>query len=329
MSKKRKSSRKKRIGYKQSQRQRAQTSIRKLVGNKKVFTKSDLSKEDPDAVLTIKSGGKWVILGKVSEVANSRSIQRIKQGRISSGKNREQNVKEFSKKLEQALDEDAKELEKVIEKIKSRPEPTTEIYNPQIEKSLSQRVQEYIVEANEKGEQQAVESKYAFIYELQLKHGLDREKQEEINKLFMEANKKLEEIKIEYGITLGTDFQLFKSNTMEQINKKINAAKEVLNSNYLELKAKQYKIDYISDFALLLDEKDAEEFQSAMDLVTDTQFLAILKETGLDYIVYAWDSLIDTFGYEYLWGKVRVIINTIYKVKGIEKRVKGETHGLS
>lgn len=133
------------------------------------------------------------------------------------------------------------------------------------------------------------------------------EKQAEIVDIFNEANETMAAWEEEYGITVGRGFHLYKSDTPESIEKKIDKALEVTEEGYLEKLGMSYKLDFLSNFSMHVTGEDYDKFSAEVLKLDNKDFLRFLKDTKTDFLAYALDSIIDRHGYEQILSEIKYI----------------------
>lgn len=141
------------------------------------------------------------------------------------------------------------------------------------------------------------------------KYGLSEEKQLEIFNKFKEANDIIEKIRQQTSDHIGFPISFNLEIEPERLERRIARANEFLAGNYIERISAEYKEDFKNNFKEHLTSDLYEELSSAIDSLSDIKFLKMLKNTRYDSLAYAIQSIIDEFGYEFLLGEVKAIIN--------------------
>lgn len=152
-----------------------------------------------------------------------------------------------------------------------------------------------------------------FIYDEQVekKFGLNEEAQRKIYDLLKSAN--------EMGILIDemTDgvvapkFSLRLDNIKdyETIMRRVASAETVLRSDYLENLARDYKQDFMYNFRDVIEPDLYEKFRQTIEGIDDMEFLRYLKNNKVEYLAYGFDSVITTYGYEFIEGEINAIIS--------------------
>lgn len=172
-------------------------------------------------------------------------------------------------------------------------------------------------------EKKSTDESFEFSYAARQKHGYTMEQQKEWFDIFKAANKRLEEINDLLGIggkgrpSLGVEFSYNMNIEKELMARRLASAEKVLSDSYIEELAEQYKKDFIENFSQHLAPEDFSALQKAVNSLTDFQFLQLLKNTSLDHLSYALDSVIDTFGYNKILDEVNFIISKIESGQGV------------
>lgn len=141
--------------------------------------------------------------------------------------------------------------------------------------------------------------------------------QANIVNLFIEANNTMVDWEENYGITVGRGFHLYKSDTVESIEKKIDRALEVTGEEYLQKLALSYKLDFISNFANHVQGEDFARFVDGVTKMDNLDFLKLIKDKHIDFLAYALDSIVDRHGFEQILADINYLTDRINeKLKG-------------
>lgn len=301
------------------------------------------SKDDPNAIIYIavpKDKQVGENAKKSIRVSDSRILQQIKSDK----KHRQKLSAEAREKRVQY--NEAKLREKIsdtnLTEIKSSTDmdiTTRLISGKSVSTRLRSAIQELKVEFGDDGLGEATleEPKQAFnkySYKLEQKSKSDRystgtifnrQKQEEIIELFNKANIKLEEHRQKYGIDLGSGFKLYENSTPFSIERKIIAAEQILNDDYVERLANSYKMDAVENFVNHVDREVIRELLDSLIDVDPIEYLRYIKQYDLGYIAHAYDSDLDEAQYQRLDATVKEMIKDLNAMKKISvKEPKNE-----
>lgn len=167
-------------------------------------------------------------------------------------------------------------------------------------------------------------NKYEYSEEVELRTGYDNGYQVYFHQLFEKANKKGEELKEKTENMINVHFSYnLKWLSKKQIDKRVEAAKKVLDPNFENLLIEKYKKDFIDNFSNHLDPVDLFDLTYTVDSIPSEILFKALKVSRLDYLAYALDSVIDREGYEMIMDKVRFIVKEI-KTLSQKKSAKAE-----
>lgn len=220
---------------------------------------------------------------------------------------------------------------KVGDRLPSSMDTTTASYisTEGAHKRWQERMKEYVVKTDANGNPvatRAIDEYNQKIYQESKERAAkddtqivyDEKEQASVVDLFEEANKQMADWEEEYGITVGRGFHLYKSDTLESLEKKVERALEVTNDDYLKRLALSYKLDFISNFANHVQGDDFARFVDAVARMNNLDFLKLIKDKHIDFLAYALDSIIDRHGFEQILSDIR------YLTDRIEANLKGE-----
>lgn len=168
------------------------------------------------------------------------------------------------------------------------------------------------------------------------KHTLDDDTElSRIRKLFDEANKVIMQVKQDTDDKLGNYFSFFKTTTREALERRVNAAMDVLGiekiedidtykmskrektyrvMEYINSEAVQYQNDFVDAFLNHVHGSDRAKLKKAVYSLTPRAFMTLLKQLNQDSLAYSLDSTIEDFGYELVLGHLNLIVSRIRKL---------------
>lgn len=285
------------------------------------------SKNDPNAITYIKVTPSENYGKKSIKIGDSRIIERLPK----------------PEKLKPKLSEKAQENQREYNqnKIKSQIQNSSiksstdlDITTTLIDsKATSQRLADAFAELKEEfNDDKKSKEITAYSYKLESKSKSERystgtiynlEKQLEVMQIFEKANAKLKLYEEQYGIQLGTGFKLYENSTPFSIDRKMVAAQQVLQDDYVTRLANSYKLDAIENFINHVDRDAISDLIKVLPDADPLEFLKYIKKYNLGYISHAYDSDLDEAEYQRLDGVVRSMTKDIEKMNR-EKAVKNE-----
>ncbi len=228
----------------------------------------------------------------------------LKRSGISLQKEHE-NIKEgiISKNLDEATD--------LIMHTPYSGNPSRSIMVEKGEKEWLKKLENYEDTENLK----STDDKFVFNYSVQKTYGYTEQQQKELYNLFKMANERIEELRDLMDADIGKSFSFNMNVPKDVMERRASAALEILQDNYVEKIAKQYKEDFLENYKNHLTDEDFERFSSALESIDDIDFLKLIKQNKLDANAYSLDSVLTAYDYEYIKENIDVTIYLINKSK--------------
>lgn len=161
-----------------------------------------------------------------------------------------------------------------------------------------------------------IDRPFEFSYKLYKDKGYNEEKQREIYELFREANKEVKKLQELTDAMVGQSFSLNLDVPSERLERRIASAEEVLSGNYLNNISIEYKEKFTDEITTHLDSETSRRFKEALDSITPLQFLQLIKNTNFDFLAFALESEIETYGYEMVLNQINYLIDSIEDGEG-------------
>lgn len=154
------------------------------------------------------------------------------------------------------------------------------------------------------------------------REGISFEKQDEIIDILKRANERGEEIKEETNGVLSPKFSLnLQRLDIDQLTKRVEAAIKVLDPDYITKYAIQEKINFVDNFSnhIEIGDKIIKDLFTEVQKIDNYLFVKFLKISGLNYLSYALESIIDKEGYDMIRTFMKSMTKTLRKINKLNK----------
>lgn len=185
----------------------------------------------------------------------------------------------------------------------------------------------------------STDEKFVFSKEAERRLGLGEEEQRNIYELFKKANEMGEQIResTEDGIKIKFSYNIghwrVDANTLL---KRIERAQEIVRGDYLTNRAQEYVDDlldiinnFVSDKTMIkpidpqdLDEDEEDEEVPLKEYIKELfeglpaeSIFLIMKKYNLSYLAYAWDSIIQDYGYNFIISEITDLVRRVNKLR--------------